>query len=110
MLISVPHHLHAPLAIQAAEAGKHVLVEKPMATRHSDCVEMINAARHSGVRLSVCYTQRYDPRVQRAKRLIEAGAVGDLVATRILLGQYRGVDYWTSGLTGRTTGDWRSQA
>jgi len=109
VLISTPHHLHAPLAIQAAEAGKHVVVEKPMATSVADCDRMIAAAERHGVRLSVCYCQRYDPRVQRARTLLAAGALGEVLSTRITFGQHRPAAYWTQGLTGRSAGDWRGR-
>jgi predicted dehydrogenase len=109
VLISTPHHLHAPLAIQAAEAGKHVVVEKPMATSLRDCDRMIDAARRCGVVLSVCYCQRYDPRVQRSRDLLDKGLLGEFRSTRIAFGQYRGPEYWRSGLTGRVISDWRSK-
>jgi predicted dehydrogenase len=109
VLISTPHHLHAPLAIQAAEAGKHVVVEKPMATTLPDCDRMVEAAKSAGIRLSVCYCQRYDPRVQRARELLERGLLGDVRGTRIAFGQYRGPEYWQGGLTGRAVSDWRSR-
>jgi 2-desacetyl-2-hydroxyethyl bacteriochlorophyllide A dehydrogenase len=109
VLVSTPHHLHAPLAIKAMEAGKHVVVEKPMATNVADCDRMIAAASQAGVLLSVCYCHRFDPRVQRAKQLLEAGAIGDILGTRIVFGQYRGPDYWQRGLTGRTASDWRAR-
>jgi predicted dehydrogenase len=109
VLISTPHHLHAALAIQAAEAGKHVVVEKPMATTLRDCDRMMEAARSAGVTLSVCYCQRYDPRVQRARELIDRGLLGDVQGTRIAFGQYRGPEYFHGGLTGRATSDWRSR-
>jgi D-arabinose 1-dehydrogenase-like Zn-dependent alcohol dehydrogenase len=54
VLICTPHHLHAPLAIQAAKAGKHVVVEKPMATSVADCDAMIEAARENDVRRAWC--------------------------------------------------------
>lgn len=109
VLISTPHHLHAPLAIQAAEAGKHVVVEKPMATTVRDCDRMIETARRSGVALSVCYCQRYDPRVQQARLLLDRGLLGEIHGTRIVFGQYRSSEYWTRGLTGRVVSDWRSR-
>jgi predicted dehydrogenase len=109
VLISTPHHLHAPLAVKAAESGKHVVVEKPMATTLKDCDRMIDAASRSGVVLSVCYCQRYDPRVQRARQLIDKGLLGDIGGTRIAFGQSRGPEYWKGGLTGRAISDWRSQ-
>jgi 2-desacetyl-2-hydroxyethyl bacteriochlorophyllide A dehydrogenase len=109
VLVSTPHHLHAPLAVQAAEAGKHVVVEKPMATSVADCDRMIAAARAAGVTLSVCYCHRYDPRVQRARQLLDAGAIGQIQGVRIVLGQFRAPDYWKRGLTGRATSDWRAR-
>lgn len=109
VLISTPHHLHAPLAIQAAEAGKHVVVEKPMGVSVDDCDRMIAAARQHGVALSVCYCQRYDPRVQAARRLIDAGAIGEVLGSHIRFGQWRGAEYWEKGLTGRASGDWRAR-
>jgi 2-desacetyl-2-hydroxyethyl bacteriochlorophyllide A dehydrogenase len=109
VLVSTPHHLHAPIAIKATEAGKHVVVEKPMATTVEDCDRMIAAADRAGVLLSVCYCQRFDPRVQRAKQLVEAGVIGDVLGTRIVFGQYRGPDYWERGLSGRTVSDWRAR-
>ena len=109
VLISTPHHLHAPLAIQAAAAGKHVVVEKPMATRVSDCDRMIDAAARSGVTLSVCYCFRYDPRVQKAKELLDKGVIGRPIGTRIVLGQFRSKEYWSRGLSGRSVSDWRGR-
>lgn len=109
VLICAPHHLHAPLAIQSMDAGKHVVVEKPMSTNYADAVAMQAAARRNHVQLSVCYAARFDAKVRRAKQLIEAGVLGGVIATRIVFGQYRGRDYWEAGLTGRTRGDWRSR-
>jgi UDP-N-acetyl-2-amino-2-deoxyglucuronate dehydrogenase len=109
VLISTPHSLHAPLVVQAAEAGKHVVVEKPMATTLRDCDGMIDAARRSGVVLSVCYCQRYDPRVQRARHLLDKALLGAIRSTRIAFGQYRGREYWKTGLTGRVASEWRSK-
>jgi predicted dehydrogenase len=105
----LPHHLHAPLAIRAAQAGKHVLVEKPMATSVADARRMAAAAAEAGVVLSVAYPQRFDPKVRRAKSLVDEGAIGDVLSTRITFGQLRSEAYWTRGLTGRTVSDWRSR-
>jgi 2-desacetyl-2-hydroxyethyl bacteriochlorophyllide A dehydrogenase len=109
VLICTPHHLHAGLAMAAAAAGKHVVVEKPMATSVSDCDRMIEAGQRHGVRLSVCYSQRFDPRVQTARQLIEADLLGEPLGTRIVFGQLRTPEYWTSGHTGRTRSSWRSR-
>src|SRR3954468_13639099 len=62
VIIGTPHPLHAAAAVQAAEAGVHVLVEKPLAANLADCDAMLAAARKSGVTLSVVSQRRfYEP-------------------------------------------------
>ncbi|HLH73697.1 MAG TPA: bi-domain-containing oxidoreductase, partial [Chloroflexota bacterium] len=107
VLISVPHYLHAPLAIRAAERGKHVMVEKPMATSLADADRMIDACQRAGVKLSVVYCQRYLPYVQEAKRLIDAGILGTILGIQMNLTMDKPPSYFTSGFTGRVHSDWR---
>ena len=107
VLISVPHHLHAPLSIQAAQAGKHVIVEKPMAANLTEAEAMLAAAREAGVHLAVLYCQRYLPYVQRAKTLIDQGALGKILGATFLLYQDKPISYYTSGFSGRANTDWR---
>jgi predicted dehydrogenase len=57
VVIALPHWLHAQAAIDAAQAGKHILIEKPMATSVEECDAMLAAAQKSGVRLMVGHTQ-----------------------------------------------------
>jgi predicted dehydrogenase len=61
---------HAPIAIQAARAGRHVFVEKPMALSSADCLAMIDAADSAGVRLMVGTMKRYDPAYERLGQLL----------------------------------------
>jgi predicted dehydrogenase len=68
--------LHAAQTIAAAEAGKHVLCEKPMAMTAADCDRMLAACRASGVTIGVAYYRRFYPAVQRLKALIGAGEIG----------------------------------
>jgi len=107
VLISTPHHLHAPLTIQAARHAKHVMVEKPMSTTLADADAMIAACREAGVKLSVIYCQRYLPYVQKARAMIEQGAIGELLGVHLMhyLDKPRG--YWMGGRTGRIATDWR---
>ena len=84
--ILVPHHLHADLTIRAAEAGKHVSVQKPMAMNLRECREMINAAKKAGVKLRVFENFRFYPPYQKAKQLIDEGVVGRPSFIRIKLG------------------------
>lgn len=106
VIISTPHHFHAQQATRAAEAGKHVIVEKPIATTLHDAIETVRAARRVGVHLSVNLSYRYLPHVQKAKALIEAGVLGDLFGVSLVYQVERTADYW-EGSTGRTTSDWR---
>jgi predicted dehydrogenase len=72
---------HAPIAVAAAEAGRHVFVEKPMAMSSRDCTAMIDAAETAGVRLMVGTMKRYDPAYERLAELI--GEVQDLRLVRV---------------------------
>jgi 2-desacetyl-2-hydroxyethyl bacteriochlorophyllide A dehydrogenase len=108
VLLSVPHHLHAPLAEQAAAAGKHVVVEKPPANDLRNAVRMVEAADEAGVSLSVCFPQRYQADVVAARRLIEQGAVGEITGVTAELLMDRSPAYRLGGFTGRSLSDWRS--
>jgi len=77
--ISTPIFLHAPQAIQALRAGKHVLVEKPMAMTVEEGREMIEMARKEGRTLGVAYFRRFYPKVERVRELLEDGTLGDVV-------------------------------
>lgn len=81
--IATPVHLHAAQAIAAAEAGKHVLCEKPMAMNVRQCDQMIDACRRNDVKLGVAYYRRFYPVVERAKAIIKSGEVGEPVLAQI---------------------------
>jgi predicted dehydrogenase len=74
--IATPVHLHAPQTIAAAEAGKHVLCEKPMALDVAECDAMIAACRAAGVRLGIAYYRHFYPVVRRIKELLTSGEIG----------------------------------
>ena len=76
ILLCLPHHLHLPFAVAAIEAGKHVLVEKPMALTEGEGREMVEAAAAAGVILSVGHSTRCFPTFQAARSLIEQGTIG----------------------------------
>lgn len=100
VVIATPSGQHARQAVRAAEAGKHVLVEKPMALRRADAQRMIDACREAGVRLGVAYQRRALPLFQRVRRAIAGGAVGRLMLATVVLPYYRGADYYAQA-------DWR---
>ena len=82
VIIATPTHTHAELCLLAAAHGKHVLVEKPMARDVAECQQMIAACEAAGVSLGVCYRRRTFPQVVKAKELIAAGAIGDVLTVR----------------------------
>jgi len=84
--VSSPVHRHAPETIAAAEAGKHVLCEKPMALDVAEAERMIAACDAARVHLAVAYYRRFYPKTREMKRLIEAGAIGKPVLARVIIG------------------------
>jgi predicted dehydrogenase len=80
--LCLPHHLHAPVAIEAANAGKHVFVEKPIANTLDEADAMIAACRENNVLLMVDQTKRYQNRHRKLKELLDAGYVGDPILVR----------------------------
>lgn len=82
VLIATPHADHAQQTVTAAEHGKHVLVEKAMATTLRECDEMISACKSAGVYLEVIKTGRFRGVPLRAKKLLEEGAIGKLRMVR----------------------------
>jgi 1,5-anhydro-D-fructose reductase (1,5-anhydro-D-mannitol-forming) len=81
--IATPVFLHAPQTIQSLRAGKHVLCEKPMAMNEAEGRSMVQAAQDSERTLAVAYYRRTYPKVQRAKELLEAGAIGKPVLAEL---------------------------
>ena len=74
--VATPHQFHAEHTEIAARAGKHILVEKPMALTIEDCTRMIDAAAAAGVHLLVGHSHSYDAPILEARRLIETGDYG----------------------------------
>ncbi|OED30608.1 Gfo/Idh/MocA family protein [Methanosphaera sp. WGK6] len=87
--ICVPTVFHHDVVMRAIEAGKNVLVEKPVASKLSEAEEMINAAEDAGVILATGHVERFNPAVRVAKRLLDEGAIGEVVtANSKRLGPY----------------------
>jgi phthalate 4,5-cis-dihydrodiol dehydrogenase len=76
--IATPHQFHAPHAILAAEHGKHIILEKPMALMLADCDAIIAAVERHNVRLIVGHTHAFDPAVRVMRLIIASGALGRL--------------------------------
>ena len=76
--IALPNSMHAEFAIRAAQAGKHVMVEKPMAISSQQCEKMIAAAKEAGVLLGVNYRLHWEPHHVKATERLSSGIIGDL--------------------------------
>src|SRR5271154_813494 len=74
--VATPVSLHAPQTIASLRAGKHVLCEKPMAMNYEEACSMQRASEENGRTLGIAYYRRMYAKVNRAKDLIEAGAIG----------------------------------
>jgi predicted dehydrogenase len=81
-VVGTPNTLHAPQSIALLDAGKHVLVEKPMAMTVAECEAMIEASRTSGAQLMVAHCWRFHDDVRALERRVAAGELGEIVKTR----------------------------
>jgi predicted dehydrogenase len=80
--IMVPHDMHEQTATAALAAGKHVLMEKPMATELDACDRVLAAAEKAGVVFMIAENSQYWPEIVKARDLIQDGAIGDVISAR----------------------------
>ena len=78
MVLATPHSAHLPETLAAARAGKHVFLEKPMGLNVAECRQMIDACQAAGVKLTVGHVTRRMEAARVAKRLVDAGRIGDV--------------------------------
>jgi predicted dehydrogenase len=76
----LPNHLHVPWSIKAAQAGKHVLCEKPISMTVAECRSLVEARDRTGVKIGEGFMVRTHPQWLRAKELVRSGAIGELRA------------------------------
>jgi predicted dehydrogenase len=88
VVVCSPTADHASLVTAAAEAGKHILCEKPIATRVEDANAMIAACEAAGVQLHIPFVLRFLPMAQRAKQMVAAGEIGEIYG---MMGGNRGI-------------------
>ncbi len=81
--IATPVFLHAEQTVKAAEAGKHVLCEKPMALSTAECDRMLAACRANNVKLGIAYYRRFYPLINRVKEIIASGELGKISVAQI---------------------------
>jgi predicted dehydrogenase len=76
--IGLPNSMHCEYTVRAAQAGKHVLCEKPMAISSAECRKMIDACRHAKVKLMIGYRIHYEPTWKQAVEIVESGKLGQV--------------------------------
>ncbi len=101
VLLCTPSGMHADQTIQAGQAGRHVIVEKPMATTLWDADRMIAACRDAGVRLAVIFQHRFSRDALCLKHALDAGLFGQPVLGNGLVHWYRSQEYYEA------SGGWR---
>jgi predicted dehydrogenase len=94
--VTTPSGSHAPIGMDVLRAGKHLVLEKPMAMTTRDAAELIRTAREKGVTLSVISQRRFEPQHQAIKKLLEEGALGKLLLTEVSLPFFRSQEYYDS--------------
>jgi len=100
----LPNHLHVPWSIRAAEAGKHVLCEKPIALSVAECRTLIDARNRTGVKIGEAFMVRTHPQWIRAREIVRSGEIGDLRAIQAVFSYFnrdaanvRNVREWGGG-------------
>lgn len=88
VLIALPHDLHHEVGMECLKAGKHVLMEKPMALNERQCLELIQAAAHYQKLLMTAYPMRFHPLIAKMKELIDNKTYGDVFQVSIWTEQY----------------------
>ncbi len=75
-ILALPHHLHHPVGMAFLQAGKHVLMEKPLANCEVECLQLIEASAANGAVLMVAYCMRYHPLVLKLREILKSGEYG----------------------------------
>jgi len=95
--ICTPSGLHAGYAIQVANAGKHVVCEKPMALTVEDCDKVIEAVEKNNVKCCVISQSRFTKTTQTIKKALEEGKLGRVVTADVSMKYYRSPEYYLAG-------------
>lgn len=109
VVVILPHNLHADVAIRAAKAGKHVIVEKPMCITVAEADAMISAAQTAGTMLSVYHNRRHDADFIAVRNLVKEGMIGDVFQMESCMGGYHKPGTWwrsSKEISGGTMFDW----
>ncbi|KGE17129.1 Gfo/Idh/MocA family protein [Paenibacillus wynnii] len=94
--LCTPHHLHAEMAIECLNAGKHVLTEKPIASDLPSAKRMVEAAENSTGQLGVVFQNRYNEPSIRIKEALDSGELGQLICMKGIVTWHRDESYYTN--------------
>lgn len=94
--ICTPSGLHSRFAVQAAEAGKHIIVEKPLAITREQLADIADACKKNSVKLAVISQHRFSPAIQFVKKAIDDGVFGKILIVDINMKYYRTPEYYRS--------------
>ncbi|MCM8786986.1 MAG: Gfo/Idh/MocA family oxidoreductase [Candidatus Omnitrophica bacterium] len=104
--ICTPSYLHAEMGIQAANKGKHIIVEKPMALNLKDANNLISASKENKVKLSVVLQNRFNPAMKDLKKLVESKKLGKIYLASVCVRWFRPQSYYEDEWHGKKgTGD-----
>ena len=92
--VLTPNKQHSFITVDALEAGKHVMCEKPMAINTVEAQKMLDAAKRTGKKLTIGYQNRFRPECQYLKKVVEAGDLGDIYYARAQAIRRRAVPTW----------------
>ncbi|TDO91324.1 putative dehydrogenase [Halanaerobium saccharolyticum] len=92
--ICTPHFLHSPMAIKFLESEINVLVEKPLALNYAEGKQLLRTAKNSSSHLGVAFQNRFNENNQRAKKILEAGTLGEIKGIKGLVTWHRDKDYY----------------
>ncbi len=92
--VLTPNRQHSTITVDALEAGKHVMCEKPMAINSAEAKKMLDAAKRTSKKLTIGYQNRFRQECMYLKKLIEAGELGDIYFARAMAVRRRGVPTW----------------
>ena len=98
--ICTPSGMHAQMSIDALQAGKHVICEKPMAMNLADADRMIAAAKATGKKLCIVLQNRYNPPMLDLRRLVDEGRLGKILLGNATVRWYRPQEYYEDGWHG----------
>ena len=90
--VCTPHHLHADQAVAAARAGKHLVIEKPVATTFEDCLRVQSAIKEADVQAMVCFECRYSAHFRMLRSILEQGLIGEVHYAEV--DYYHGIGPW----------------